>query len=851
MNDSFRRLRYLLNRRRFDRELADDMEFHREMAAREGKGNFGNALHLREEARDAWGWTWIERLSQDLCYAARMLRKSPGFTLAAVLMLAIGIGVNVAVFGFFDLMVLRPLNVRDPGTLLRFHRRGISQYAFAMPYPEAAFFREHCTTLSAIVAVNSTKVAVEGEEKPVDASFVTANYFSELGAGASLGRLLDPSRDEASGAEPVVVLGHGFWQRHFGADPLVAGRVIHLNGKPATVVGVAAGDFSGVGWGLSEPALWAAVTQQPHFANGSRLLTDYSIESPGVQLWGRMRQGGNPKAAEEELRALAAELRRQHPTGIWEDERLPSEPGGYATSMITGNRRGTGTEQRDPIYPIFALVGTLTLLILAVACCNLGSMLLARGVARQREIAIRVAIGAGNGRLIRQLFTENLLLALLGSIAGLALGYVVLRSLLVASEGPAWMNAAPDWRVAAFALGAGFASAILFGLTPALQAGRQRHRANFTRQLLIGAQVAASCVLLIVAGLLGRALDHATSTHPGFEYKQVISIHPGLSKYGYSPARAQAYLDTLRGRLRAVPGVQSASLAVSPPLGNVTIGAGIEVDGREVSVQLNRVDPEFFDTMKIPMLRGRNLSHGDMRAVVISESMARVAWPGQDALGKNFALGEGYTVVGISGSVRSVNFGDSDSVQAYLPIETADLPGLYVLAKTTASPQDLARSAVTAARAIDPNTFPEVQLLSSAFRRKLQGAEYSALAVSLLGFIAHLLACLGIVGVVAYAVSQRTKEIGIRMALGAQPWQVLSVVLRQFSRPVVAGLLVGVGGAAALSQFLRGRLYGISNLDPTTYLAAIAVFLVTVAVAVLLPARKALRIDPLRALRHE
>ena len=345
MRDLFRRLRYLLNYRRFDRELADDMEFHREMAAREGKGNFGNALHLREEARDAWGWLWIERLAQDLCYAARVLRKSPGFTLTAVLMLAIGIGANVAVFGFFDLMVLRPLNVRDPGTLLRFHRRGLSPYAFALPYPEMAFFRENTRTLSAVLASNSTRVAVEGE-KQLNASFVTPNYFRELGATAVLGRLLDPARDEASGAEPVVVLGHGYWQRHFGADPLIAGKTIRLNGKAATVAGVAASDFSGLS--LNEPALWAPISQQPYFANGSHLLTDYSVESPGVQMWGRLQPGQNPKAAEEELRSLAAVLRSQHPTAIWEDERLPSEPGAYAVSSLIGNRRGTATNSAIP-----------------------------------------------------------------------------------------------------------------------------------------------------------------------------------------------------------------------------------------------------------------------------------------------------------------------------------------------------------------------------------------------------------------------------------------------------------------------------------------------------------------------
>ena len=848
MNEFFRRLRYLLNRRRFDQELADDMEVHREMSAREGKAHFGNTLHIREQAREAWGWTWMESLSQDLSYAARMLRKSPGFTLAAVLMLAIGIGVNIAAFGFFDLMVLRPLNVRDPSTLVRFHRRAQQSYAFALPYPEMEFFRQHSRTLSAILALNSTQVSIEGEDKQLEAHFVTGNFFSDLGATARLGRMLDPAHDEAPGAEPVIVLSQGFWQRHFGADPLILGRTIRVNGKPAIVIGVAPREFSGLN--LNQPAFWAPLTQQPYFANGSLLLTDFSVESPGVQMWGRLGPGLPPKVAEDELGALAAELRKRYPTKVWEREALLSEPGGFAKSMMIGNRRGTGSEGGNELYPIFGMVSVLVLLILAVSCANLGSLLLARGVARAREMSIRLAVGAGRGRLIRQLLTESLVLALLGSAAGLALGYFVLQGLMTLTEAPPWLDPTPDWRFAVFAIGVGLVAALLFGLTPALQTASRRHRTG-SRQFLVGAQVAASCVLLIVAGLLGRALDHAMYADPGFEYQHVISINPGLAGHGYSPVKARTYLDAMVGRLGAVAGVESVSLALTPPLGNASIGAGIGINGREVNVQINRVDPEFFQTMKIPLLRGRNLLSGEEHAVVISESLARGAWPGQDPLGKKFALDGDYAVVGIVRSARLIKPEDSDSVEIYLPIQTADLPSTSVMVRTSTPPEDVARSAVAIGKALAPDSFPEAKLLKNALRRKLQSAEYSALVVSLLGSIAHLLACLGIVGVVAYAVSQRTKEIGLRMALGAQPSQVLSVVLRQFSIPVAAGLVVGVAGAAALSQLLRGQLYGISNLDPTTYLAAIAVFLVTVVVAALLPARRALRIDPLSALRHD
>ena len=846
MHEFFRRLRYLLNRRRFDRELANDMEFHREMASGEGGVHFGNMLRLREDARDAWGWTWIDRLSQDLRYAARKLRKSPGFTLAAVLMLGIGIGVNLAAFGFLDLMVLRPLPIRDPGTLLRFHRRSPQSFAFALPYPEMAFFREHSRTLSAVLALNATKLAIDGEPKQLIAHFVTANFFSELGAAARLGRLLNPARDAVPGAEPVVVLSHGFWQRHFGGDPSVIGKIIHLNGKPATVIGVASSNFSGLS--LNEPALWAPVTQQPYFADGSHLLTDFSVESSGVQMWGRLRAGFTPKVAEGELRSLAAELRKQQPNDIWEKETLPSEPGGYAESLRIGNRRGTGTEGRNEMYPVFALVGALCLLILAVACGNLGSLLLARGVAREREISIRVAVGAGSGRLIRQLFTESLLLALLGSMAGLALGYVVLRSLLVSANVPPWLDATPDWRVVAFAIGTAFVAAILFGLTPALQIAQQRHRGTAMRQILVGAQIAASCVLLIVAGLLVRALNHAVSTPPGFEYRQAVSIDPSLSAHGYSPAEAQAYLDTLQGRLRALPGVESVSLADTAPLGNRVSAARVEVDGRAVEFLINHIDPRFFQTMKIPLLRGRNLMPGDTHAMIVSESFARRMWPADDPLGKKF---EDDMVIGISANARFAKLEDPDMAQAYYLAQPADLPSMVVLVHTLAPPERLAQSAASIAKTIDPKIFPEVQLLKISFRQKLQGAEYAAVASGLLGVVALLIACLGIFGLVAYAVSQRTKEIGIRMALGARPSHILPAILRQFSRPVVAGLLVGVGTAAALSQLLRRELYGISNLDPITYLAAIGIFIITVALAALLPARRALRVDPIRALRYD
>ena len=845
MTELFRRVRYLLNRGRFDQELADDLEFHREMAARAGGARLGDAVRLREDARAAWGWTWIDRLQQDLRYAARMLWRSPGFTATAIVMLGIGIGANIAAFGFLNLVALRQLPVRDPDTLLRFERRAPQVYASDMPYQEAAFIARHATTLSAVIAINGTRLVVEGESRPINAQFVTSNFFSELGARLTAGRVLDPSIDDRADAGAAVVLSHGFWSRHFGANPSVIGTTIHLNGQPASVVGVVSPEFSGLS--LSSPDVWAALPTHPYFVTGSQLLTTFSADNVGVKMWGRMRPGVTPSMTEQETRALLARLRAEHPDDIWKDEHLASEPGGYA-KMGGGSERGSGAPGPNDVHMVFALVGSLVLLILAVACGNLGSLLLARGVARERELTIRAAVGAGRARLIRQLFTESLLLALMGSAAGMALAYALLRGLMVATDAPAWLDPAPDWRVFAFAIGIAVASALVFGLAPAWQIVRQRHRATLLRQCLIGAQVMASCVLLIVASLLVRALDRVMSTNPGFDYEHVISVDPNLVVHGYAAGSARTYVDALQTRLAAQPGVESVALATIPPLGGRRSIARPESAKRPVDIHINHVDPAFFQTMAIPVLRGRNLTAGDARAIVVSESLALLQWPGQDPVGQQF---EGHTVVGVAGNARWGAMQDPDAVEAYYLAGPDDTASLVALVRTSGPSEALASMVAASTKAIDPKVFPEVRLLKTAFKDKLRETELSTLAVAGLSVSALLLACLGIVGLVAYSVSQRTKEIGIRMALGARGSHVLSVVLRQLSRSVGVGLLLGIAGAAALSQLLRRELYGVSNLDPTAYVAAIGVFVVTAALTALVPARRALRVDPLKALRYE
>jgi predicted permease len=836
MNDIFRRILYLVNRRRLDRELAGDMEFHREMAAQAGNHNFGNALRLREEAREAWGWTWVDRFGQDLRYSIRMLRKSPGFTAMAVLILALGIGVNVAGFGFFDLMILRPLPVRHPETLLRFQRQGSGNFSDNFSYAAAAFYREHSSMLSAVLALSFANLTIEGEAKPLHAHFVTANFLSELGAAAVPGRILDPARDDKPDAEPVVVLSHRFWERQFAADPSVIGRMVRLNGKPATVVGVASPEFSGLG--LDSPDVWVPIARQPYFFKYNQALTDFSERGLNVQMWGRLRPGALPRAAEEELASLASELRRQRPADIWEDEKLPSRPGGYAVGI------------RHEMYPIFGLAGTLGLLILMAACGSLGGLLLARGVARGQEIHIRASLGAGRGRLIRQLLTETLVLASVGMIAGVLLGYLVLRGLILWTDLPAWLDPSPDWRVIGFAISLGLGAAVLFGLMPSLQIARQRHRASILRQFLIGGQVAASCVLLIVAGLLVRALNRAGHANPGFEYQKVISLDPAL--VGYTPAGARAYFDALENRLARLSGVESVALVSNPPFGNRWTVLPAEIGGRSVGIHINHVSPAFFDTMRIPFLRGRNLLRGNKGEIAVSESLTRLQWPGENPVGKQFRLGrEACTVVGVTGSARLVSPEDSDAVEVYRLPDPDIMPSMVALVRTLGPPEGLVQPVESTARAIDPSLFPEIHLMKEAFRGKLDDAKYMAVAVIVPGLVALFLACAGIVGLVAYAVAQRRREIGIRMALGARPSNIVAVVFAHFSIPILTGSLVGICAAAALSQILRGFLYGISNLDPVAYLVAVGVLAGAAALAMLIPARQALRIDPLHSIRHE
>jgi predicted permease len=837
MNEFFRRLLYLFSRRRLEQELESDMQFHREMAARAGRNNFGNMLQLREEAREAWGWIWIDRLGQDLRYGVRVMARSPGFTLVAVMVLAVGIGVNVAAFSLFDMVALKPLPVPDADSLLRLERRSPNAYTSEMPYPSFLFYRDHARTLSAAMAVLGVPpTQIQNDRQGTSTSFVTANYFTELGVRAPYGRVLNSALDGSPNSAPAMVISYGLWQRRFAGDPTVIGRTIHLNNKPVTIVGVT--PYSLATLGGQRPDIWLPMAQQPYFVEGSKVLSDFDDSS--VRMWGRLAPGVTAKVAEQEMRRLTNELRRQHPTAVWDKEFIQSSPGGHMQVM------------QPEMYQVAAMVSVLTLLILAVACGNLGALMLARAVQREREIGIRMAIGANAARVLRQLYTESLLLATLGAFTGLLLGCAVLQIALPQLDAPKWLSAAPDLRVLLFTAAIAFLSTVFFGLTPALQIAGRRQYKTTARHVLIGAQVAGSCVLLIVASLLVRATHHVLYTDPGFGYEGLVSIDAQLRQHGYSDGAAKAYLDRLEARLSAVPGVRSVSLVLVPPLGHVVSRETREVNGETVMLYPNWVSSEFFRTMQIPMLLGRAFHAGERNVVIVSDSFARRFWPGQNPLGK--LVGDGKVkdlVIGVVGDAHVNALSDDDAVEEYWPAAQDQMPGMVVMARMTGRVEGLPAAAKSICESLDPKLFPEIRPIKALYADNVRQIEAAAGAVTLIGVMALVLAGVGLIGLVSLTVSQKTKEIAIRTALGASRSQVLKVLLRQFSWPVGLGLLIGTAVASASSQVLRRALYGVSNLDPIAYAAAVGFLLVTLAVATLLPARRALQLNLSKALHYE
>ena len=844
----------LFRNRTMERQLDRELRFHLETqvadkidagmspaeARRSTNLEFGGLEQMKQQTRESRGTLWLLSVGEDLRFGARLLARSPGFALTATVVLALGIGVNTLAFSLYNLLTLKSLPIRDPDTLVSVERRSPQNINPGVPWTSILYYRDNARTLSSVIAsLGSAPMALDHDAQHIHPAFVTANYFSELGAQPAAGRLFAGSREDSPASPPVTILSYRFWQRRYQRDPAIVGKTIHLSGKSATVIGVLPESFASLG--TESPDLWLPLQQHAYFVEGSKPLNDPEFDGM-IVMSARLAPGATRAAAADELLALTNRLRPVYPKLIWDNEYIVVTPGAHFLSF------------RDGQSLIFSLVG----LILAVACANLAGLLMARGATRQPEIQLRLDLGARRSRLFRQLFTESLLLGFLGTLVALPLSSVAVRLILNQAGAPAWMSALPDWRVAAFATATGCLACILFALLPTLRLvrGNASPKAR-AHQFVVGAQVAASCVLLILASLLVRATLHTLYTDPGFGYEQVLSIDPGISGHGYTPAAAREYFDILQGRLRSVPGIASVSIVQFPPLVSDEVHmTTMDLDGHRVLIYPNWVGPDFFKTMGIPILRGRALNANDKDSVVISESLARRRWPREDAIGKRWNDGE-ETVIGIAGNTRAMEMNNTDATEMYYLAQAEQLPSMSVIVKANGAPDNLTPTLLSLAGSSDPGNssakrlFPAVSLLKAGFRRNVAQAEEITFVLSLLGGIAIFLAAIGLAGLVGYAVTQRTREIAIRLAVGANRLEIFRTVLRHFAWPTMIGLILGVCGTAALSQILRRALYGISGLDPLSYLAAIALLTLILAVATLIPIRRAFTLDVAHILHFE
>ncbi len=836
MIELLRRISYLWNRRRLEQEMAEEMAYHRELMSEDRRTNFGDELRLREDAREMWGWTWFDRLHQDLTYGARVLRNAPGFTLTAMLVLVLGIGVPLSVFRLV-VADLHGGSVPDPDSLVHLTRRAPGAHVTNLTYPELAFYAANATSFRNVIGVSRGNQAVfsdaagggtpESILESINVAFATSNYFPEFGIAPALGRVLTPD-DERPDAEPAAVIGDLFWQRRLGANPAVIGRAVRVNGKLLRVVGVIPRSA------MTSEDIWMPLVRQPYVVEGSTLLTDWNA---ALDVYGRLRPGVSPQTSQQETLALAARLRERWPDRVWKDEYLEARP------ILE-------FDSNSEEFKIVLTAAALVLLLLVAACANLGTLVLARGVTREREIRVRMAMGAGRLRIVRQLFTESLLLAVLSGLCALLLSTVVLK--VIQLQHNATASVVPDWRAIAATFGAALLSALVFGLPPAFRLASLLPRAGRARTIFLGAQVTVSCLLLVVSSLLVNSRQRLGASDPGFDYRHLVWISPGLKAHGYGEPAAQAYLDLLRARTAAWPDVKATSQLRLGPWDDLHIGANWM--GRRYAG--NHVDRQFLDTMGIRLVRGRNFRPGEDGVAIVSEAAARMLWPDQDALGKSLPWGEppGQTVIAVVRNASTGYVGNPEPLEFYLPQSRSDAPDSVLLVRVSGSPRDFVRRLQETARDLDARLQPTVQVITDTYDRELERGSAAIAVIGILGTVAILLSVIGLAGLAGYTVAQRTREIGLRIALGARANHVVRAILAPMSRPIVIGFVCGALGGSAVAGVLRSAIPAMSGLnvfDPLPYVMAMASFAAVVALSMLAPGRRATRINPLDALKHE
>lgn len=890
------KMKALFKRKQLDRDLEDELAFH--LAMREAKNRdrgveagdaryaarrqFGNLMRIKEACREAWSFVSLETTWRDLRYGARTLAKNPGFTAVAVLATALGIGVNTGIFSVLNGVALKLLPVPKADQIVgvdqMFHgkvRRNIHGESGLSSYSEYRNYRANNHVFSGLLAYAPFLEATLGGENPkgLMGAETSCNFFDVLGERPALGRTFVEEDCRAPGASAVVVLSDELWRTRFGADPLILGKSLSLNRAKFVVIGVAAPGFRGLDPWPSE--FWAPVTMQKALEPEIELLNDDN--TAWLAMLGRLRPSVSLEEARADLGVIAGRIDQQYP--------------GRTTTLVIHRATFMGRpEERTVVFGIGSVVLAAVGLVLLIACANVANLLLARASSRQKEIAIWLSIGGSRWRIVRQLLTESLLIALLGGTLGSLMAFASLgsiaRSVLahLPMEAPqlVW-NVSPDLHVWGYAVALTTLTGIVFGLAPALHATRQdlstavkgegggltgKARGGKLRSTLVGVQVAVCMILLIAAGLLMRGLYLAQTVDPGFEMKGIIQVQFGLPSQGYTLERAQGFQRELIARVEALPGVDEVEQAWVTPLSHNFLGTGLTPAGETESRQFefNDVSPGYFTMLGMPIVRGRTFTEAetmsDAPVLVVTESTARRLWAGQDAIGKSL-LGappagyepgkekKEYQVVGIVKDSQVSHLGRSDGLFLYLPAGPKEQGILQLLAHSKSGDTATINGIREAARALDPNLIVGVTKLADNLEAWRTPSRIVAALSGVLGALALLLASIGVHGVVSYGVSQRIREIGIRMTLGADGRDVMGLVLRQAVRPVVIGAIVGVIGCAAVSRVLADVLYGIGSHDPIAFIGVPAFLLGIAFLASYIPARRAVRVDPAVALRYE
>ncbi len=814
----------------------------------------------------------FETLVHDLRYTLRMLRKSPTFTAVAILVIALGSGAVTTIFSGASALLLRPLPGADrPARLVDIGRTDTHQgNSYLSPsYPFYTHARDESHTLSGVAAWTQMQLTVSTGEQGTSAfaNLVSANYFGVMGVRPAMGRFFVPDEDHNPGAHAVVVLSDGFWRRRFGADPRMVGRSILVNGDPYTVVGVAPPKFNGV-YPIVRTDVWVPLMMAPQLQHDPQELT--SAGSGWLQLFGRLKDGVSIAQARADLATVAMAHVGEEPADF-------RELTGIAMSRMTG----FPADRSSAIRGFVALLLLISGLVLVIASVNVAGMLLARATARRREMALRIALGAGRARLVRQLLTESIVLFVGGALGGIVIAVFATRlfsRIQLPADVPLVADLSPDYRVLIFCLGMSLLTGLVFGLAPALDATRSdpnvalrndtagsgSSRSRLRNALVVG-QLAISLLLLASAGLFLRALGRGQQISPGFETAHVATAQFNVTTSGYSNPRAALFYDALKARLLRMPAITGVSYARWIPLAGSSAGTRVAIDGhaREanergdgmIDVNFGLVGADYFSVLRMPLVRGRSFQPTDVAAgphvAVVNEAFAAKYWPGVDPIGKIIRYDSAaVTIVGVTRNAKYTSLSEPLLPFLYLDMQQNPDPDVHLLVRTTGDPALLAPAILDAVRQGDPLLPPPVVVtMDAATSVGLLPQRVAAVVTGVMGLLGLLLAVVGLYGVVSFTVGQRTREIGVRMALGANRANVLGMIMRDGMRLVFVGVAIGMVLSFGATRVMAKFLLGVSPLDPVVF-AAIPIGLALAAMAAsYLPARKAAATDPLEALR--